>query len=1196
MAALFLSVAQHLTTANAGAETQYRFDADDTTVILKNYPNLTENLVSGGTNGVAATGSRIILQENGNLYVGVAGDPTIPGSGFESMTMEGNAWLIGGTISLTGTGAETFHVKSGTVTVGGPLSRMGWIIATNGDGPKATIDAGATLVIGQEGDHSTIVGNGNLVTDGVINNGALVFSRYNAVFADTISGSGNVMQTYSGLTLSGSNSYSGGTFIQSGSVIATNGYALGTGNVDFLTANCTLAMNLTTPADVVFNNGLTGKGVFLVNMGSGTNVFSFGDAVGSQYKGTMYMRQGVLDLGGVPATSILANASLYFSVPSGSTQVTMLVGNGAKTIGRLVMENTGTVNRTVGTVVFNADISNPGTPVNNSQLSVGDFTLVSAGTYGISGTIRLAETSVSPLAVPALPNTSLFEQDDANIITQLVSASGSVAVNASNLKLVDANNAVITNAQTGDVMQGISGTVAKATYDYRLTTGSNNDGLYVNYGLTNLEILSGKTLDLRNSGTGGIAANTLSARLTGAGGMDINATGAMWLNGVGNTYSGATTVNSGTVIIGENKAFGNTSGVHIKSGAHVDMNGRLLTVGQTLLLDEGASLNTNGGYLRLVMTATTSVDSSIAANSLSGGGTFRIEIPTSGSASVIFEGDNPNFSGTMSVANQSTMGSKIVLKTADALGAGTIYAGYGGSFVYQNVSGTMRTHSLNNSGYVIFESSTLFMTGNTRAHTNLVNSDVTFGPTAGLIGSGTVRIDANSTMRLGLISQVTVSNPLVFEGGTLDFVAPTRTETPRATISNLIGTGTIWVNANPNTGDSNIITFRNVTGNFKLNVRMMEEARTDEQIMPIYSSTLPNIQDMVTLADGQVESGAYVFNLVQGTGDNIFMPDTNMWYLAADHARVSRAARAIVATAAAVGAEWHYSLDSVTKRMGDLRQEFRSDSTMPNGNFWARAGNQSISAKESLCGAAFDEDMWVIHAGADKAFRSSSAVTFAGIYSGAGRVDRTFTNLGDGSSDSVSVGVYATRITDGGWFIDLVGKEDIIRNKFNATSSDGTRIRGNYKSNVSSASLEVGKQIYWGKKKNQGWWLEPGIQAAYASLKGEDYTTDNGIDVSINTSNARQYRAQLRLGYRDRGAKIQPYAKIAAAYNASSGGEIMADSRELQADFDGTRIEAGVGASYLINRRNQVYFEYEYASAGTYERKWSASVGCRHAW
>jgi hypothetical protein len=32
----------------------------------------------------------------------------------------------------------------------------------------------------------------------------------------------------------------------------------------------------------------------------------------------------------------------------------------------------------------------------------------------------------------------------------------------------------------------------------------------------------------------------------------------------------------------------------------------------------------------------------------------------------------------MSVANQSTNGSKIILKTADALGAGTIYAGYGG--------------------------------------------------------------------------------------------------------------------------------------------------------------------------------------------------------------------------------------------------------------------------------------------------------------------------------------------------------------------------------------------------------------------------------------------------------------------------------------------------------------------------------------
>ncbi|AWI10240.1 autotransporter outer membrane beta-barrel domain-containing protein [Ereboglobus luteus] len=1175
------------------AQAQNRYDNDNTTVILRDYPQITEDLVSGGIDGEAAIGNKLRLEGNGNLYVSVKGDPTIAGSGFESMEIDGPKWLIGGTVTLTGTGAETFHVKSGTTIIGGPLAAMGWVIATNGDGPKATIDAGATLVIGQDGSGSNIAGNGNLHTDGVVNNGSLIFSRHNPVFADTISGSGSVTQTYTSLTLSGSNSYSGGTFIQSGSVIATNAHALGTGKVDFLTAYCTLAMNLATPADVVFNNELIGSGRFIVNMGSGTNVLTLGAGVGTGFNGAMYLQKGTLDLNSGAGAYALAYSGLLVSASS-----SIVVGSGTKYIGVLALGDALASAKDAGTLVFNTNISNPAAVTGDSVLAVYHFTMNNYATYGVSGTIRLADTVGSPLTAPVLPASSLFEQDDANIIATLVDAYGEVNVNASNFKLVDANNAVITNAQTRDIMQGTAGTVAKATYDYRLTTGSENDGLYVNYGLTKLEILSGKTLDLRNSGTGGISQNTLSARLTGAGGVEINAAGVMWLNGVGSDYKGATTVNSGKVIIGENNGFGSTVGTHIKSGAAVDMNGRQLNVGQVLLLDEGSSLNLNGGYLRIAMTSTTSVDSRIAPNSLSGGGTFRIEIPTDGTASVIFEGDNPNFEGTMSVANRSSV-SQIVLSTADSLGAGTISAGYGGSFVYQNVSGTMRTNSINNSGTVFFQSSTLFMTGILQAHTSIENSDVTLGPSARLTGSGTIRVDGNSTLRVGitgtLVSHVTASNPLVFEGGTLDFVPPTRTYMPRLNINNLSGSGTIRIHANPNTGDSNVIAFKKSTGDFALDIRFTEKATTDDQVMPIYSKTNESLAT-ITLLNGQVESGGYVFNLVQGTGDNILMPDTNMWYLAADHARVSRAAKTIVATAAAVGAEWHYSLDSVTKRMGDLRQEFSSDSKAPRGNLWARAANQSISTKESLCGAAFDEDMWLLHAGADKAFRSSSAVTFVGVYGGAGRADRTFTNLGDGSTDTVSVGLYASRITDGGWFIDLVGKQDINRNKFNATSSDGSHIGGNYKSEVASASLEIGKQIWLGQRKNRGWWLEPGVQAAYASLKGKDYTTDNGMDVSIDTATAQQYRAQLRFGYRDKGAKFLPYAKIAAVYNTSTGGEITADERELQADFDGMRYEAGVGGSYIIDKKNQVYLEYEYAKADSYERKWSFNAGYRHAW
>jgi outer membrane autotransporter protein len=153
-----------------------------------------------------------------------------------------------------------------------------------------------------------------------------------------------------------------------------------------------------------------------------------------------------------------------------------------------------------------------------------------------------------------------------------------------------------------------------------------------------------------------------------------------------------------------------------------------------------------------------------------------------------------------------------------------------------------------------------------------------------------------------------------------------------------------------------------------------------------------------------------------------------------------------------------------------------------------------------------------------------------------------------------------------------------------------------YDVEVMGASLEIGRQIKLGKGKNRRWWLEPVLQAACATLKTDDYTTDNGIDVHVNPASSRQYRAQLRLGHHDRGAKFLPSAKIAGVYSAGSGGEVVADQRELQADFDGLRVEAGVGGSYLVNKRNQMYFEYEYAKADAYQRKWSINAGWRHAW
>jgi outer membrane autotransporter protein len=89
-----------------------------------------------------------------------------------------------------------------------------------------TIISAGTLQLGAGGTTGSIVGK-------VTNNGKLAFDRQDLVtFDETISGSGSLAQNGAGTTiLGGTNTYSGGTIINKGTLLVNNAQALGLGNV-----------------------------------------------------------------------------------------------------------------------------------------------------------------------------------------------------------------------------------------------------------------------------------------------------------------------------------------------------------------------------------------------------------------------------------------------------------------------------------------------------------------------------------------------------------------------------------------------------------------------------------------------------------------------------------------------------------------------------------------------------------------------------------------------------------------------------------------------------------------------------------------------------------------------------------------------------------------------------------------------------
>ncbi|MIL94484.1 hypothetical protein B2G98_23920, partial [Salmonella enterica] len=120
----------------------------------------------------------------------------------------------------------------------------------------------------------TTISGGTLVASNVealgtgdVTNDAVLALNTGGDFANNIGGTGSVVKSGDEtLTLSGTNSYTGGTTISGGTLVATNVEALGTGDV---TNNATLELN--TGGD--FTNNISGNGQ-VVKSGDDTLTFS----------------------------------------------------------------------------------------------------------------------------------------------------------------------------------------------------------------------------------------------------------------------------------------------------------------------------------------------------------------------------------------------------------------------------------------------------------------------------------------------------------------------------------------------------------------------------------------------------------------------------------------------------------------------------------------------------------------------------------------------------------------------------------------------------------------------------------------------------------------------------------------------------------------------------------------------------------
>ncbi|OAM91600.1 autotransporter outer membrane beta-barrel domain-containing protein [Termitidicoccus mucosus] len=127
---------------------------------------------------------------------------------------------------------------------------------------------------------------------------------------------------------------------------------------------------------------------------------------------------------------------------------------------------------------------------------------------------------------------------------------------------------------------------------------------------------------------------------------------------------------------------------------------------------------------------------------------------------------------------------------------------------------------------------------------------------------------------------------------------------------------------------------------------------------------------------------------------------------------------------------------------------------------------------------------------------------------------------------------------------------------------------------------------------SSGW--RPARRPRSRSSALRDYATSDGDAVRLDRATAWQTRARLRAGA-DLG-RWSPHIKFAEVRSDTSGGALHADGRSRAPAFDGWRFGAGLGSSWFIDERSQLYFDYEYNKAPAYERPWSLNLGYRRDW
>ncbi|WCE06284.1 autotransporter-associated beta strand repeat-containing protein [Pseudoxanthomonas sp. JBR18] len=466
-----------------------------------------------GTGALTKAGDGTLILDGNSTYTG--------GTTVQAGTLQGDTDSLQGDIANNGTVAFD---QGSTGTYAGDMTGTGGLVKGGSGTLLLTGDntySGGTMV--QSG---TLQGDTGSLQGDIANNGTVAFNQGSTgTYAGDLSGTGSLVKGGSGtLVLTGDNTYSGGTTVQSGTLQGDTGSLQGD-----IANNGTVAFN--QGGTGTYAGDMTGTGG-LVKGGNGTLVLT-GD---NTYTGGTTVQSGTLqvsadgNLGDLSSGLVLNGGVLQTSGTFQTGRAMTLNGGGFAVDAGKTFTSTGTLAGSGGLVKNGA-----GTMVVGGNASHQGGTTVNAGTLILSGENTYTGGNT-------LNGGSLRIDRDAN--------------------LGDASNAIIFNGGDLTVTSSIT---------------SSRD-MVIGAGNASITTLDGVTLNAQGD-------------MSGTGGLFKRGNGTLVVSG-NNTFTGGTLIDGGVIKIDSGSSLG--TGTIVLSGGTLQTVQSLGT-GQTVLISGDSGVNVDAG-------------------------------------------------------------------------------------------------------------------------------------------------------------------------------------------------------------------------------------------------------------------------------------------------------------------------------------------------------------------------------------------------------------------------------------------------------------------------------------------------------------------------------------------------------------------------------------------------------------------------